>query len=125
MRPAVEALLTKAESKLRVAELLLAEEAWEDAVSRAYYAAFHSISALHLSLDESYSSHSQVIGQFNKQFVKTGKFPKECTFILTRLFEDRQSADYDALGAVSYEDANQDVSAAAKIVELVRNYLNE
>ena len=124
MNPTIEIMLSKAESKLRIAELLLAEQAWEDAVSRAYYAAFHAVSALHLSKENSYSSHSQVIGQFNKQYVKPGAFSKECTLILTRLFEDRQSADYDVIGALGKDDAQQDVADAAKLISMVRDYLD-
>jgi len=47
--PESEALLTAAESKLKAAELLLNAGMNGDAVSRAYYAVFHAISALHLA----------------------------------------------------------------------------
>lgn len=67
---------------------------WPAVPSRAYYA-FHAITALRLSHGETYSSHAQVIGMFNKRFVQSGVFPKEFTTILTRLFDDRQSDDYD------------------------------
>lgn len=97
----ISAILAKAEDKLRIAEVLLREAAWDDAVSRAYYAAFHAVSALHLSHGNSYSSHAQTIGQFNKEFVRTGLFPREFATTLARLFEDRQSGDYDILSAVS------------------------
>lgn len=49
MTPQIDAVLAKAGEKLSVPEMLLANGAWDDAVSRAYYAAFHAISALHLS----------------------------------------------------------------------------
>jgi uncharacterized protein (UPF0332 family) len=43
------AVLQKAATKLKAAQALLEEAAWDNAVSRAYYAAFHAVSALHLS----------------------------------------------------------------------------
>jgi uncharacterized protein (UPF0332 family) len=121
----LEQLLQKAEEKLRVAELLLKEDAPSDAASRAYYAAFHAVTALHLSRGNAYTSHGQVIGRFNKDFVKTGILPGTFTRILTRLFEDRQSGDYDVADALSQEDAERDVADAREIVYVIRSYLAE
>jgi len=123
MTPQIEAVLRKAAEKLRVAEMLVANGAWDDAVSRAYYAAFHAVSALHLSQDQTFSSHAQSIGRFNKDFVRTGIFPKEFTAILTRLFEDRQSGDYDVSGLVTAEDAQRDVEDARRLLEVIGDYL--
>jgi len=41
--------LEKAKDKLRVAEGLLRDKAYDDAVSRAYYAAFHAAQAVLLT----------------------------------------------------------------------------
>lgn len=119
----IDAVLAKASEKLRVAEMLLANGAWDDAVSRAYYAAFHAISALHLSNGQAFSSHAQSIGRFNKDFVKTEIFPKEFTAILPRLFEDRQSGDYDLSGLVTAEDASRDIDDAKRLLKAIIDYL--
>ena len=119
----IDAVLLKAAEKLRVAEMLLANGAWDDAVSRAYYAVFHAISALHLSQGNAFSSHAQSIGRFNKDFVRTGVFSSEFTAILTRLFEDRQSGDYDLAGLVTAEEAKQDVDDARRMLAAIEAYL--
>ena len=116
-------MLARASDKLRVARLLLEGEAWSDAASRAYYAAFHAVSALHLAHGKTFSTHSQLIGVFNKDFVRTGRFPKEFTSALTRLFEDRQSGDYDVLSTLTEQDARQDVDHAANIIDAIQIYL--
>jgi uncharacterized protein (UPF0332 family) len=95
VREELAAMLALAEEKLRAARLLLEGEAWGDACSRAYCAAFHAVSTALLSEDETYSSHAQVLGAFNRGFVHPGRFPREFTTLLTRLFENRQSGDYD------------------------------
>ncbi len=123
MRHALTALLAMAEEKLRAARLLLEGEAWGDASSRAYYAAFHAVSAVLLSRGESYSRHAQVLGAFNRGFVHTGLFPKEFTALLTRLFENRQSGDYEVLPGVPETEAHQDVADAQWIVETIRQFL--
>ena len=49
MKNEVQAMVALAEEKLRAAGLLLECGAWADAASRAYYAAFHAVSAALLS----------------------------------------------------------------------------
>jgi uncharacterized protein (UPF0332 family) len=56
MTSANAALLTAAQSKLEAAEMLHASGMHGDAALRAYYAAFHAVSALHLTAGNSFSS---------------------------------------------------------------------
>lgn len=112
MTDPVTGLLDHARSKLRAARLLLEGGAWGDAASRAYYGAFHAVSAALLSLGQSYSSHAQVLGAFNREFVRTGKVPLDFTRVLTRLFEDRQTGDYEFVTGVSETEARRDLDDA-------------
>lgn len=59
-----------------MANIALTNDQYDDAVSRSYYAVFHAISALLFTKGLSFSSHSQTIGAFNKEFVRTDIFPK-------------------------------------------------
>lgn len=124
MKEEINAVLVQADEKLRAARLLLDGQAWGDASSRAYYAAFHAVSALLLSRGETYSSHAQVIGRFNKEFVRAEIFPKEFTAIVTRLFEDRQTGDYDFTVGVTEREAREDVADARRLVEAIRRFLS-
>lgn len=117
-------LLTQAEEKLRAASWLLQGRAWGDASSRAYYAAFHAVSAALLSKGETYSSHAQVLGRFNKTFIHHGIFPREFTVLLTRLYENRQVGDYEAMLSVTEDEAIRDVADARRVVEAVRQFLS-
>jgi uncharacterized protein (UPF0332 family) len=124
VRSEFTALLALADEKLRAAGLLVAGGAWGDASSRAYYAAFHAVSAALLSRGETYSRHGQVLGAFNSAFVHTELFPKEFTALLTRLFENRQSGDYGVLPGITEAEARQDVADARQIVEAIRRFLS-
>ena len=77
-----------------------------------------------LSRGETYSTHAQVLGRFNKEFVHPGIFPKEFTTVLTRLYEDRQSGDYDFVAGVSESEARQDVMDAHRIVDAIHRFLS-
>ena len=123
MSDELRTMLDQADEKLRAANLLFEGNAWGDAASRAYYAAFHAVSAVLLSKGITFSSHSKVLGAFNKEFVHTGYFPNDFTTLLTRLFEDRQMGDHDFIPGISKEEARQDVADAQKIVEEIKKFL--
>ncbi len=125
MTPECAALLSAARSKLEAAALLQASGMHGDAASRAYYAAFHAVSALHLAAGNSFSSHAQVIGRFNKDFVRSGLFAARFTRILTRLFEDRQLGDYEAAAEIGPTQAAQDVADAQALVDAICVHLGQ
>ncbi|MBW8003713.1 MAG: HEPN domain-containing protein, partial [Planctomycetes bacterium] len=95
-----------------------------DAASRSYYAVFHALSAMIATRGLTYSSHSQTIGAFNREFVKTGVFVPETSRKQQRLFEDRQIADYDWKRHVDEETACEDVTDAACTIDKCRRYVN-
>lgn len=123
LTPEVAALLAHARAKLEAARVLLAARAPGDAASRAYYAAFHAVSAVLVARGQAYSSHAQVLGAFNRDFVHAGTFPREFTAILARLFEDRQTGDYDPTASLDAAEAERDVQDAQRIVDAVAEHL--
>jgi uncharacterized protein (UPF0332 family) len=120
----VAGLLAHARAKLEAARVLLEARAAGDPASRAYYAAFHAVSAALLSRGQAYSSHAQVLGAFNRDFVHAGLFPREFTTILARLFEDRQTGDYDPTAVLELDEAERDVKDAERIVDEVFEHLS-
>ena len=112
----LQAILAKAREKLAAAERELTSGFAGEAASRAYYAAFHAITAVLAARGLAFASHAQTIGAFNREFVKTGLFPPETIRQLQRLFEDRQTADYDWVNTVDAETAAADVAAAQALV---------
>ncbi|HAD04092.1 MAG: hypothetical protein A2091_11495 [Desulfuromonadales bacterium GWD2_61_12] len=75
--PDIQAIVAKAEDKLKTARLDFANGQYDDAVSRAYYAVYHMMTGVLFRHDQIFSSHAQTIGAFNRDFIKTGIFPKE------------------------------------------------
>ena len=76
---------TKVRDKLETSRILFGNRKFDDVVSRSYYAVFHALNAVLILRGLSYSSHSQTIGVFNREFVKTGVFPKEYSQIIQGL----------------------------------------
>lgn len=91
--------------------------------NRAYYAIFRAISAC-LALEfKAYKQHAQVIGNFNRDFIHTGVFPKEISRKISRAQEIRHASDYDDFYIASIEDAKEQLETAKEVVALVERYL--
>ena len=119
----LRAMLRKAEEKLASARRELQSGYPGEASSRSYYAAFHAISAVLAARGLTYSSHSQTIGAFNREFIKTRVFPADTSRKLHRMFEDRQTADYDLTLVVDKQTAESDVADAEWLLRACRQFL--
>ncbi len=115
----------KAESKLESAKLNLSHEQYDDAVSRAYYSAFHSISALLFLKELEFSSHSQTLGSFNKEFIKTEVFPRKFGKWIYKLFEFRETGDYAIISNITRKDAIESIEHAEEILKTIQEYVNK
>jgi uncharacterized protein (UPF0332 family) len=116
-------MITKGQEKLATAKLLLDNSKWDDAASRAYYAAFHAVSAVLFQHDLQFKSHGQVIGAFNKNFIKTGIFSKDWGARLRKMMEDREAGDYRAKSEIGDQIAREDVQFAEEILKACKEYL--
>ena len=86
--------IVRANETLEDARILANNERWNACVSRLYYACFYAVSALLMCDGLSSSKHTGIRSLFNKQYVKTGKVPKDLAGIYNDLFERRQEGDY-------------------------------
>ncbi len=73
--------------------------------------------------DQAYSRHGQLIGAFYRDFIATGKLPKELGKALGRLYDKRQTADYDVFDRASLEDADQGTMDAEEIIAAIKSLL--
>ena len=121
----ISALLKKGARSLREAEELLKLSMWEGTSSRAYYGAFHTVKALLLFKDLTFSKHKSVIGSFNKEFVHTGIFSKDLSQGMEVLFNDRQSGDYDPMPSITSEKAFYDLRTAYLIHNTIKEWLEK
>lgn len=116
-RKAAGALQAKAARTLEAAQSVVENGFFDDASSRAYYAAFHAASAALAGRGLFFSSHGQVMGAFNREFVKTGLCPVEAFQKIRRLFEHRQVGDYSATVSIDRATAERDIADAQWILE--------
>lgn len=115
--------IARARVSLRAAEVLAREGLTADAVSDAYYAAFHAVRALLFSIGEEPRTHSGAIHLFNVRFIRTGRVDAKHLSALARAQHDRATADYGASATFSEADALEQIAAARAIIEEVERHL--
>ena len=121
----IKDIISKAEEKYRAAELLLNGNCYDDSVSRSYYAVFHAITAVLFKDGLTYSSHSQSIGAFNKNFINKGIFPKDFSGMITELFEFRQTGDYNIHSGIDRDLAIEILHNSKIIISAIADYLHD
>ncbi len=93
------------------------------AANRIYYGIFYMLSALALKHNFSTKNHGQLIGWFNKNFVKTSRVDKKYSNILRLSFELRSDADYDVLKIFNKEEIQQSYSEMKEIISEIEKFL--
>jgi uncharacterized protein (UPF0332 family) len=97
--------LVRAEQAFQAARALLGLGLHADAVSRAYYGAFHALCALLFSRGLEAKTHASAIHLFNTEFVRASLMESSHNRLLAGIQRARELADYDAAVAFSKEDA--------------------
>lgn len=87
--------LGKANRLLHDVNVLIENELWNSAINRMYYACFHAVSALLIKNGIKVKTHMGVRQAFGLHFVKTGMIPLEFGRVFSRIYDKRQSSDYD------------------------------
>lgn len=121
----VKAAFARARQKLEVASHVLAGGYAADAVSPAYYAAFHAAEAALLVEGDEPRSHEGLKSLFGLRFVKTGRLPDELASILRELKDERQNGDYSVFPAITAAEAQRAVANAERFVDAVEAFLRE
>ena len=119
----VSAYLEKADEKLAAARDLLAGGHFQDAVSRAYYAAYHAARAALLVEGERPRTHQGVVSLFGLHLVRSGRVDERLGRLLATLKDDREASDYEAVSWIDREAAQSSVAAGEEIVRAVRRLL--
>ena len=117
--------LQTAKSDLKSARILLAAEEYKGANNRAYYAVFHAVNAVHALSGKAFKRHKDAIGNFNKNYIKTGIFPREIGRKISEAEEIRHASDYDDFYIAGREECERQVAAADELIQLVERYCME
>jgi len=115
--------MKKAERSLKAAQKLIEANLADDAISRAYYAVFHSARAALKVKGIETSTHQGLITQFALHLVKTGLLEAEYGDILRQEKEDRETGDYEPFTSFGLDEAEKLVKDAEKFVFRIKKFI--
>lgn len=120
-----KAHMEKAIKRLRVAEKLLQDNEYEDAVSRAYYAMYHAAKAALATINIFPKTHEGVVSEFGRKFVLTRTFPKELGKTLADTKAARETYEYSVTATMEKTEAETIVFNTRAFVEAIKEHLKE
>lgn len=116
--------MERAEESLEAAVLMYRNGMLIPAMNRIYYSMFYAVQALLILDEQSFGKHGLVKGYFNKEYIKSGLFPKESGKLYNKVFEYRQKFDYIDL-AVPEEDLISDyIQKARSFISDISTFLH-
>ncbi len=121
----VSVQIQKAKDTLTEAYGIAALGYWNAVANRLYYACFYTTSALLIKNKYSTQTHRGVIHLLGMHFIKPGIVSSKSGKLYTKLFELRQTGDYDYLSNLSEEDVKPLLSAAKDYLDEIIALINE
>lgn len=113
--------LSRAQETLEEARMLFQGKHLSGAMNRIYYAMFYAVSALALSRDFTTSSHAQLRGYFNREFVKTGIIAVDLGKTYNLAFENRTKGDYTDFTTFEQDAIVKMLGNAEKFIDVITN----
>ena len=113
----IRSLWDRAVQSLETAEAMSDQPDW--AANRAYYAAFHAVSALFAVEGQYFKKHSGVRSAFHQHLIKTGRLENELGREYDLLLGLRGKADYGGVEHATHEEVDIALSTARRILRSV------
>ena len=89
--------LRKSEETIEDAKLAFENKRYRNTLNRIYYAIFYTVCALAIKYDFATSKHKQLMGWFNKNFIKEEIIDRRFGEIYKKAYDNRQESDYDVI----------------------------
>jgi uncharacterized protein (UPF0332 family) len=123
-RTLVKYRLERANESIKAVRLLFENKLFIPSMNRIYYSMFYSVQALLVLDEKAFSKHGQVKAYFNKEFIKSGIFPKEFGKLFNAVFEYRQKFDYVDLLMPEEKLISDYIAEAQKFIDQISSFLN-
>lgn len=98
---------------------------WNTAVSRMYYACYYAVAALLLKHGISVKTHAGMRQAFSKEFVLTGLVDKEWSRFYSKLYDRRQTGDYDDFIMMDEDMVTELYPQAVLFVDVLERLIKE
>jgi uncharacterized protein (UPF0332 family) len=115
--------LDQARETIEEASIMIENEKFRAAINRIYYGIFYALLALGLKYQFKTSKHAQILGWFNKTFIKDEIFDRKYGIIAREAFETRQKGDYDTYVTFSKDDVVQKHEQMKDFIKTIEQFI--
>jgi uncharacterized protein (UPF0332 family) len=115
--------IEQAENTIQEIPLLIENKLYKTAVNRIYYGMFYALLALALKHNFKTAKHRQLIGWFNKQFIKTGIIDTKYGKIINDAFENRSDSDYGLFVDFTNDEVQEMYKEMQEFINEIKKYL--
>ena len=107
----------------RAAQVLVAHGGFDSAASRAYYAAFHAVTALFALEGRTFTKHSAIETAVHRDLVKAGRWSADLGRDYAFCLDVRRLGDYGSDVRVDANQATDAIEAARRILLVIHDAL--
>jgi len=117
--------LEKAKETFAEIPILIENKLWRNAANRLYYACFYAAMALLLKDGYTARTHSGVKALLGMYYVRTEIISKELNEAYQKMFNLRQTGDYDDMVIITEDDVMPLVASAEKFITEIEKLINK
>lgn len=114
----------QAHKTINEVDLLIEQNLLVIAINRIYYGMFYVLLALALKEGFKTSKHKQLIGWFNKEYIKTEKIDRKIGKHIQNAYEDRSDGDYGVFVQFKKEEVQDKFRSMKIFIETVEGFLD-
>ena len=117
--------ISRAKEAIEEVEVLIKAKKYNAAVTRIYYGIFYMITALSLIDNFPTSKHSQLIGYFNKNYIKQKIINSNIGKFLNRAYDLRTKSDYGELADFSKAEVEEYFKEMKLFISTIEKIINK
>ena len=117
--------LEQAEDTILDVDLLIKNKRFRAAINRIYYGIFYCLLALGLKYEFETSKHTQLIGWFNKNFIRKKKIDSKYGKIINKAFNRRTKGDNDTFIEFEEETVKEMFDEMKDFISAIKLFIKE
>lgn len=115
--------INKAKETFNEIDVLIENKLWNTAINRLYYTCYYAVIALLINNKIETLTHTGTRQMFGFHFIKTGLVEKDIGKFYSRIFDLRQTGDYEDFIDFSEDQVTELLEPAKKLIDHIESIL--
>lgn len=117
--------LAKSQDTIKIVDFLIENGEFSLAMNRIYYGIYYALCALAVRNGFQTSKHAQLIGWFNRNYVKTGRADPQYGRFIRKAFENRMEGDYNIFASFEKQEIETASNEMRQVIIQISQMLDE